>query len=131
MPLGQRWARRRSTATLPQHPRRQLQLHVMRQARGLANAPFRSVDPRSEPAPPNGRECAKVVDALLGIVRVVDEHWRAPQVGARNRTVVSAIHGIVSVVAHHEERSGGHDNRSPLVEAGRWYRRAKARATDL
>jgi len=67
----------------------------------------------------DGGRGTEVVEASIRIVRVVDEHWCTTKVRTRHGSVISAIDGIVSVVAHHEERPGGHNERPPLVDARR------------
>src|SRR4249919_3361154 len=71
----------------------------------------------ADSAPANCGDGAEVVDALLRIVGVIDEHRCPAEVRARHGTVVPAIDGVVTVVAHHKEGACGYNEWPPRVEA--------------
>src|SRR5438067_13259138 len=86
-------------------------------ARKRSSVHPRLADPRSETAPSDAGDGAEVVNAALGIIRVVNEHRSAAKVHARHRTVVPTVDGIVPVIAHHEEFAAGHDEGPPPTHA--------------
>src|SRR6185437_11568362 len=88
-------------------------------------------DPVAESPPADRGGGSEVVEPALRIVRVIHERRRAAQIGARYRSVVAAVDGVIAIVAHHEIRIGRHDERSPLVQARRGDGRAEARVANL
>jgi hypothetical protein len=113
------------------HPQIGCQLH-----RSLCGAEeivgaSRLADPRPETAPSDAGDGAEVVNAALGIIRVVNEHRSAAKVRARHGTVVPTVDGIVPVIAHHEEGAAGHDEWPPLMQAWSRHGRAESRAANF
>src|SRR5688572_23545264 len=72
--------------------------------------------PGSETTPTDFRDGTKIVNASLGIVRIVDEHRSTTKVRARHKAVIPAIDRIVPVVSEHEEHSGRDYKRPPIMQ---------------
>ena len=81
---------------------------------------------REDPAPSHRREERQRPPAVRVVAEVHDQR-PAPHVLPRQEAPVPPVVRAVPVVAHHEERVGGHHDRSPVLEVGLVARRVALR----
>src|SRR6476661_3618704 len=82
----------------------------------------RSPDLRPDASPADVGDEGEWAVAVVGAIGIVDEHGSATDVLAGDDAPVTAVLGLVAIVAHHEVGRGRDEERTPVVM--RWLHRS-------